>query len=425
MVHRAILRIECHERFPPPSRKSFLMNSSKHLLFNFVVASGLVLWLASATPVGAGWFGFPDQPHYSNWRQSQSLKPHRKSRREISSRKQEAQPEQPRPQGPFQIIVAIAGQQASIYGQDGFITRAPISTGMPAHPTPTGIFTFIAKARWHASNIYSGAPMPYMERITWSGIALHAGPRPGYPASHGCIRLPQDFAIRLFQMTKIGTRVIVTRDAVAPIEITHPKLFVPKKPTEQTAALATDMIKGAIGIAADTPAPEHPSAASGFTSDGNTTPIESKRAVGLSRPVSVFVSRKQGRVFVRRGFTELFDLPIKIDEPDRPIGTHIFTAMGFKDDGKTMRWTVVSVPSQYRHHVSRSGKGHVGGQTMDHEQVVAMPSTAAEALERIEWPPEAIDQISSLLITGSSLIVSDNALSDETDADTDFIVLTP
>jgi hypothetical protein len=422
VVHRAVLGIECHERFPPPSRKSILANSSKYLLFSFAVASGLVLWLASATPVGATWFSFSDQPHYLNWGQSQAPKQHRKPRREISSRKHEAQRE--RPQGPLQVIVAIASQQVSIYGQDGFIARAPISTGMPAHPTPTGAFTVIAKARWHASNIYSRAPMPYMQRITWSGIALHAGPRPGYPASHGCIRLPQDFAVRLFQMTKIGTRVIVTRDAVAPVEITHPKLFVPKKPTEHTAALAADSIKGAIGIAADTPAAEHPSAAAGTTSGGNTT-VESKPAVGLPQPVSVFVSRKQRRVFVRRGFKELFDLPIGIDEPDRPIGTHIFTAMGLKDDGKAMRWTVVSVPSHYRHHVVRWAKGHVGGETMDPEQVVTTPSTAAEALDRLVLPPEAVEQISSLLMVGSSLIVSDNALSDETDADTDFIVLTP
>jgi hypothetical protein len=396
-----------------------LANSSKHSLFSFVVASGSVLWLTSATPVGAGWFNFPDQPHYVNGDQSQAPKLHRKPRREISSRKYEAQREQRRPQGPFQVIVAIASQQVSLYGENGFIARVPISTGTPAHPTPTGIFTVIAKARWHASNIYSGAPMPYMERITWSAIALHAGPRPGYPASHGCIRLPQDFAVRLFQMTKIGTRVIVTRDAVAPIEITHPKLFVPEKPTEHTAALAAGSIKGAISIAADIPAAERPSAAAGTTSGGNTT-VESKPA-----PISVFVSRKQGRIFVRRGFTELFDLPIGIDEPDRPIGTHIFTAMGLKDDGKAMRWTVVSVPSHYRHQVVRSPKGHVGGDTMHPEQVVATPSTAAEALDRLVLPPEAIEQISSLLMVGSSLIVSDNALSDETDAETDFIVLTP
>jgi hypothetical protein len=126
---------------------------------------------------------------------------------------------------------------------------------------------------------------------------------------------------------------------------------------------------------------------------------------------------------VRQGFKELFDLPIKIDEPDRPIGTHIFTAMGLNDDGTAMRWTVVSIPSEYRHHAGRSK--HAGGRTMDPEQVVATPSTAAEALDRIVLPPEAIEQISSLLMAGSSLIVSDNALSDETDADTDFIVLTP
>jgi hypothetical protein len=401
------------------------MNSSKHLLFSFA-ACGLMLWLASGTPVGAGWFSLPDQPHYLNWGQSQPLKPNRKPHREISSRKQEAQREQPRPQGPFQIIVAIASQQVSIYGQDGFIARAPISTGMPAHPTPTGIFTVIAKARWHASNIYSGAPMPYMERITWSGIALHAGPRPGYPASHGCIRLPQDFAVRLFHMTKIGTRVIVTREATAPVEITHPNLFVPKKPIEKTAALGTDLMKGPIGIAADTPAAEHLGAAAATTSGGNTkVPVESKPGIGLPQPVSVFVSRKQRRVFVRRGFEELFDLPLNIDEPELPIGTHIFTAMALKDDGKTIRWTAVSIPSQYRHHVDRSSKRHAGGQTTDPEQAVAAPSTAAEALERITLPPDAIQQISSLLMVGSSLIVSDNALSDETDADTDFIVLTP
>jgi hypothetical protein len=98
--------------------------------------------------------------------------------------------------------------------------------------------------------------------------------------------------------------------------------------------------------------------------------------------------------------------------------------MGLKDGGKTMRWTVVSVPSQYRYHAGHSGKHYVNGQAMDPEQLVATPSTASKALDRINWPSEAIEQISSLLMVGSSLIISDNALSDETDPDTDFIVLT-
>ena len=391
------------------------MSSGEHPQFRIVASLSLALWLALAFPADADWFGFPDQPHYSHWGQSQSVESphpqsvesHRKPPREISSRKHEAQHEQHPPRGPFEIVVATANQQVSVFGQDGLIERAPISTGMPTHPTPTGVFTVISKAKWHESNIYSAAPMPYMQRITWSGIALHAGPRPGYPASHGCIRLPQDFAVRLFQMTKIGTRVIVTRDATAPVGITHPKLFIPKNPAEQTAAVTTNMITGATPIAVD-------------TSGGSTTmPVNPTPAVGPPKPVSVFVSRKQRKVFVRRGFEELFDVPIRIEETDLPIGTHIFTAMGLKDGGKTMRWTVVSVPSQYRHHAGRSSKH------MDPEQLVATPSTASKALDRITWPSEAIEQISSLLMVGSSLIISDNALSDETDPDTGFIVLTP
>ena len=146
-------------------------------------------------------------------------------------------------------------------------------------------------------------------------------------------------------------------------------------------------------------------------------PVNPTPTVGPPKPVSVFVSRKQRKVFVRRGFEELFDVPITIEETDLPIGTHIFTAIGLKDGGKTMRWTVVSVPSQYRHHAGRSGEHYVNGEAMD--------LSASAALDRITWPSEAIEQISSLLMVGSSLIISDNALSDETDPDTNFIVLTP
>ena len=108
------------------------------------------------------------------------------------------------------------------------IARSSVSTGVQAHPTPLGVFTVISKERWHRSNIYSGAPMPNMQRITWSGIALHAGVVPGHPASHGCIRLPNDFAIRLWRLTRRGTRVIIARDDVRPVEIANSHLFVLK-----------------------------------------------------------------------------------------------------------------------------------------------------------------------------------------------------
>src|SRR5471030_1010819 len=307
--------------------------------FGPAAAAGLALWLAAAAPAGAGYVGFPNQPGYAN----PTAEPARaaKPRRQAARPKHETARETPPPQGPFQIVVDIAKQQVALYGQDGFITRAGISTGMPGHPTPLGVFTVISKAKSHQSNIYSGAPMSYMQRITWSGIAMHAGPRPGYPASHGCIRLPEDFAIRLFHTTKVGARVIVTREPAAPVEIAHPKLFVPTKPVEKTLAFAAETTKAVSG--ADAPGAARPAAATttDVTSIMAVPPLEQEPASGPPRAISVFVSLKQSRVFVRQGFEALFDLPVTIAAPERPLGTHVFTAMALKDDGKAMRWTAV------------------------------------------------------------------------------------
>ena len=401
--------------------------SIKQLLSQPALAAGLALLLASSAPAGAGFFDFPNQPRYENPNAEppRAAKPDRKPHREARRHDGKATREQPPPQGPFQIVVDIAKQQVALYGQDGFIVRAGISTGMPGHPTPMGVFTVISKAKWHQSNIYSGAPMPYMQRITWSGIAMHAGPRPGYPASHGCIRLPEDFAIRLFHTTKVGARVIVTREPAAPVEIAHPKLFVPTKPVEKTLAFAAETTKAVSG--ADAPGAARPAAATttDVTSIMAVPPLEQKPASGPPRAISVFVSLKQSRVFVRQGFEALFDLPVTIAEPERPLGTHVFTAMALKDDGKAMRWTAVSIASGYRHRVSHADKRHHGRKTAEADEAQPVASTAAAALDRITLPGEAIERISALLLPGSSLIVSDNALSDETDADTDFIVLTP
>src|SRR5262249_61870105 len=105
------------------------------------------------------------------------------------------------------IQVSIARQQLTLYENGQPIAHSPVSTGTAGHPTPTGIFSVIGKEIFHRSNIYSGAPMPYMQRITWSGVAMHAGVLPGYPASHGCIRMPHEFAVKLFGLTPMGARV--------------------------------------------------------------------------------------------------------------------------------------------------------------------------------------------------------------------------
>src|SRR5215510_1163273 len=189
--------------------------------------------LALAVPAAAERHDFLDRTSYqrSTRELGSAAMPRHKTKRQVRAAKHE----QPVPQGPLHIIVSTAKQRVTVYANGILVGRAPVSTGMPDHPTPMGIFTVISKSRWHVSNIYSGAPMPYRQRITWSGIALHAGKLPGYPASHGCIRLPEHFAARLWGLSKIGARVIIARDDVAPVAIAHPRLPAPKKPENKPA----------------------------------------------------------------------------------------------------------------------------------------------------------------------------------------------
>jgi lipoprotein-anchoring transpeptidase ErfK/SrfK len=134
-----------------------------------------------------------------------------------------------KPQGPLIIAVSIDKQRVRIFDDNGVFAEAPVSTGMPGHPTPTGVFSVIQKHKLHHSNIYSGAPMPYMQRITWSGVAMHAGVLPGYPASHGCIRMPMSFAVKMWNWTRMGARVFVTPgEIMTPVAFSHPLLATMK-----------------------------------------------------------------------------------------------------------------------------------------------------------------------------------------------------
>jgi lipoprotein-anchoring transpeptidase ErfK/SrfK len=136
----------------------------------------------------------------------------------------EAPKDSVKPQGPLIIAISIERQTLKVYDANGFFAETPISTGMKGHPTPMGVFSIIQKHKLHHSNIYSGAPMPFMQRITWSGIAMHAGALPGYPASHGCIRMPMAFAARMWNWTKMGARVVVTPGEITPARFSHPLL---------------------------------------------------------------------------------------------------------------------------------------------------------------------------------------------------------
>ncbi len=166
-----------------------------------------------------------------------------------------------KPQGPLIIAISIDRQQLKIYDSNGFFAEAPVSTGMRGHPTPMGVFSVIQKQKFHRSNIYSGAPMPYMQRITWSGVAIHAGVLPGYPASHGCIRMPPAFAIKMYGWTRMGARVIVTPGELSPESFSHPLLASFKVPPQPISA-AQPETDAPVGLKADKGNPEVKAASS-------------------------------------------------------------------------------------------------------------------------------------------------------------------
>ena len=328
--------------------------------------------------------------------------------------------------GPLQIIISIADQRMSVYDDGTLIARSSVSTGVQGHPTPIGIFSIIGKELWHRSNIYSAAPMPYMQRITWSGIALHAGVLPGHPASHGCIRLANDFAIQLWHLTKRGTRVIIARHDVHPVQIASPRLFSKPKIASSSQESSVDALAGKdILTLARSPAPLVPNA----QSQGGTNLLP---PTGLAPPkkvvpISVFVSRKLSRLFVRQSSTPLFDVPIKLENPEEPVGTHVFTLLEPQNEGASFRWNVVSMTEKFFSTSASSNKKPkapvqaIGG-TVRPDTV---PDGTSAALDRIEIPQDVVERISQLLTPGSSLIVSDYELSAETGNDTDFIVVMP
>ena len=142
--------------------------------------------------------------------------------------RQPAEAVAPREAGePIMAIVSIKSQQVTFYDADGWILRAPVSTGTTGRETPAGVFAVVEKDKDHHSTMYDDAWMPNMQRITWNGIALHGGPLPGYAASHGCVRMPFGFANKLFNKTRIGMRVIIAPNDAAPVELSHEKLLVP------------------------------------------------------------------------------------------------------------------------------------------------------------------------------------------------------
>ena len=403
---------------------------------------------------------------------------------------------------PIMAIVSLRDQRVTIHDANGWILRAPVSSGQKGRETPAGIFSVIQKEAEHYSNLYDDAFMPHMQRITWSGIALHGGPLPGYAASHGCIRLPYDFAARRFNLTRVGMRVIVAPADATPTEIAHPSLFMPKPGAEalaaaraaeaQDAARKAEQARHAAAMASreaaqatmavrvaenlkrraeaqlaaaetalgsakspaqeerateakakaaarveelqaqldtanaalqpklDAVAPARETARTAEAARAAAAEAAREFARGL-QPVSVFISRKTQRLYVRRAFLPILETSVTIVDPERPIGTHVFTAMERINGDAAMRWSVVSLDSGRSHSdVVEPRAGADKGAEV--EPTAKEPSDAKTALDRVTIPQE-VYRIAETASPRSSLIISDEELSPETGTGTDFVVL--
>ncbi len=217
-----------------------------------ILTAGL---MAAATPADAAlyYYGGSDPGSYGSSEPPQRPRQPQRARR-ATKKQQETKVKETtvHPQMPLVIAVSIGSQRVKIYDANGLFAEAPVSTGMPGHPTPQGVFSVIEKDRYHHSNIYSGAPMPFMQRITWGGVAMHSGVLPGYPASHGCIRMPNDFATKMWGWTKMGARVFVTPGEVpAPAAFSHPFLAAYKVAPQPVVAEPPEDPAAKVGPKAD------------------------------------------------------------------------------------------------------------------------------------------------------------------------------
>ncbi len=412
--------------------------------------------------------------------------------------KQPAQPVEataPREAGePIMAIVSIKSQRVTFYDAEGWILRAPVSTGTTGRETPAGVFAVIEKDKDHHSSMYDDAWMPNMQRITWNGIALHGGPLPGYAASHGCVRMPFPFAEKLFDKTRLGMRVIISpldAEHAEPVEISHPALLQPKPEAiaaaparvettvreAEDAAKAADEAKKAAATTAREAAPvtaalkklemqkksadnelayadkllanaktdqarakaEDLKAKATTKAEQATTQLDTAKTDAKTKldaaaaakdaaktaqtrktdtakaaldaklalePVSIYISRATQKLYVRRnthkpapdGGGEVFDtsieVPVQIRDAGRPIGTHIFTAMAKSDAG--LRWSVVTIDSG---------------------------DDAKDALDRVTIPQEVLDRIGPTALPRSSIVISDEPLSKETNYRTEFVAV--
>ena len=269
------------------------------------------------------------------------------------------------PDGPVAIIISIPKQRAYVYRNGILIGVATCSTGKKGYETPTGVFTVLGKAEEHYSNEFDDASMPHMQRLTWNGVALHAGKLPGYPASHGCVRLPPKFAECLYAVTKVGTPVIIAGDYADPILVEDPGPILGSNAKAQIDAK-----------------------------------LGKKAAGGPNAVTSILVSRADNRIYVLQGGAIVADGSANIKDPGKPLGSNVFIWQGSDKSGGS----------------SWEGLGFYA----DGEGATA-PNTSV--LERIEGSDDVMEAIKKRLKPGTVLVTTDQPATPDTRTDQNMVVI--
>jgi L,D-transpeptidase catalytic domain len=276
------------------------------------------------------------------------------------------------PSGPVAIIVSLPEQLVHVYRGGVQIGLSTCSTGKKGHSTPTGVFTILEKDKHHHSSTYDNAPMPNMNRLTWSGVALHAGNLPGYPASHGCVRLPIEFSELLFTVTHVGTPVIIADDHSEPAPVTHPGPIL--------SSLAAQELQTTVASLQKKPLPPQ------------------ERHKDMQHAVSILVSRADQELYVLKDGNIVAKGSVEIVRPNEPLGSHVFILVDAHKDGRSANW-----------HAIRHG---------------SEPSASAEDLiGRVQSDPSLAKQVAGLMHPGLVLVVTDQPLHRSTRSKRDFVVI--
>ncbi len=284
------------------------------------------------------------------------------------------------PKGPIVLIVSLPEQLAYVYRNGVIIGASTVSTGKKGHETPTGVFTILQKHEDHYSNLYNDAPMPYMQRLTWSGVALHAGRLPGYPASHGCVRMPYKFADLLYGVTKTGLTVIVSDEKAFPSTVAHPGLVAP---VDAKGTLAGEPPRSGDILWRPEAAPEG--------------------------PVTILLTNEDRRIRIFRAGVEIGHAPFTLVDPNRKFALHVLTRLEpsandpvYPDTGKAVpRWLMVSG---------------------EQESAVSVD----QLLAVFRASPEFLRQAQTVVVPGTTMVITQPAstAATTTATETDFTVIT-